>query len=209
MVVACGLALLLGNALQVFNIILQIGAGTGLLFLLRWFWWRINAATEITAMVVSFVVAVYFRAAATYGWVGGGLTDWERLLCIVVVTTAAWLAVTFLTRPTDEETLLRFYRTVQPGGPGWAAVRRRARKRGLDLPAEAPSDLPYALVCAALGAVGIYSLLFATGFFLYARPAMGLLFGGIAAASAGGLVALWPRLTFSRPKSPEDAPTGA
>jgi hypothetical protein len=206
MVVSCALALILENALQVFNIILQIGAGTGLLFLLRWFWWRINAATELTAMVVSFVIAVYFQAAGTLGWIGGGLTDWERLLFIVVATTAAWLAVTFLTRPTSEETLIRFYQTVKPGGPGWGPVFRRAKERGLDLEGETESDLPYALTCALLGAVGIYSLLFATGFVLYSRFGLGILFGAVAVAALSGIVALWPKLTFTRLAPPDEVP---
>jgi hypothetical protein len=153
-------------------------------------------------MIVSFCVAVYFQAAGTIGWVGGGLSDWERLIAIVLITTAAWLAVTFLTRPTHEDTLIRFYQTVKPGGPGWAPVFRRAKERGLDLEAETESDLPYALSCAALGAVGIYSLLFATGFVLYGRLGLGLLFGAVAVVTLSGIVALWPKLTFSRTDQP-------
>jgi hypothetical protein len=208
MVVSCALALILENALQVFNIILQIGAGTGLLFLLRWFWWRINAATELTAMVVSFCIAVYFQAAGSFGWMGGGYTDWERLIFIVIATTAAWLAVTYLTRPTDDETLIRFYQKVKPGGPGWEPVFRRAKERGLDLEAETESDLPYALTCAALGAVGIYSLLFATGFVLYSRFALGGLFTVVAVGALSGIVALWPKLTFTRRPASESEPAG-
>ena len=195
MVASCLLALTLENALQVFNIVLQIGAGTGLLFLLRWFWWRINAATELTAMVVSFVLAVYLQAAGAFGWVGGGLADWERLLFIVVVTTAAWLVVTFSTRPTEDETLVHFYQKVRPGGPGWAPVHRYAKKHGIDL-SEQPSDLPYAILCAVFGAVGIYSLLFATGFFLYGRVAWGAFFGVLALLAAVAVFRLWPRLRW-------------
>ncbi len=207
MVVSCALALILENALQVFNIILQIGAGTGLLFLLRWFWWRISAATELTAMVVSFCIAVYFQAAGSFGWMGGGFTDWERLIFIVIATTAAWLAVTYLTRPTDEETLIQFYQKVKPGGPGWEPVFRRAKERGLDLEADTESDLPYALTCAALGAVGIYSLLFATGFVLYSRFALGGLFAVVAVATLSGIVVLWPKLKFTRVAPAEGAST--
>lgn len=204
MTVACLLALLLENALQAFNIILQIGAGTGLLFLLRWFWWRINAATELTAMIVSFTIAVYFQVAGRFGWMGGGLADWERLLFIVVVTTIAWLAVTFSTRPTDDETLDRFYTTVQPGGPGWGPVVERLRAQGGDLDLDAPSDLPYALTCAVLGALGIYGVLFATGFFLAGRVGVGVLCTVIAGASLTGITALWPYLSFS--ETGEDLP---
>ena len=195
MVTACALALLLQNALQVFNLILQIGAGTGLLFLLRWFWWRINAATELTAMTVSFALAMYFLAATRYGWVGGGLADWERLLVIVAATTAAWLATTYATRPTDEAVLVRFYETIRPGGPGWRPIAAKAP----DVRAAEESDLPYALASAACGALGIYSLLFATGFFLYGRPALGALFAALAAAALFAIVKLWPKLRFGSP----------
>ena len=208
MVAACLLALVLENALQIFNIVLQIGAGTGLLFLLRWFWWRVNAATELTAMVVSFVLAVYLQVASAFGWIGGGLADWERLLVIVVVTTAAWLAVTFTTRPTEEETLVRFYQKVRPGGPGWAPVHRYAERHGIDL-SEQPSDLPYAILCAVLGAVGIYSLLFATGFFLYGRLAWGAFFAVLALLAGGAVLRLWPRLRWGLAKSETTTPEHA
>jgi Na+/proline symporter len=197
MTTACLLALILQNALQAFNIILQIGAGTGLLFLLRWFWWRINAATELTAMVVSFSLAIYFQAAGTFGWVGGGLADWERLVAIVAVTTVAWLSVTFLSRPTDEETLIDFYTTVRPGGPGWAPVVDELRARETDIDPDAPSDLPYALSCALFGVIGIYGILFATGFVLYGRLLLGVICAVIATGAIGGIVMLWPYLSFS------------
>jgi Na+/proline symporter len=195
MVVACTLALFLENALQVFNILLQIGAGTGLLFLLRWFWWRINAATELTAMIVSFLLAVYFQVAGRLGWPGGGLADWERLLYIVALTTAAWMIVAYTTAPTDPEVLKRFYRRIRPGGPGWRAVQAALLREGVAVETEA-SDLPYGLAAAVCGALGIYSVLFATGFFLYERPLTGLLFVAVAAVSFLGIYKLWPRLRF-------------
>ncbi|WP_456428396.1 sodium:solute symporter family protein [Rhodocaloribacter sp.] len=195
MVVACTLALFLENALQVFNILLQIGAGTGLLFLLRWFWWRINAATELTAMIVSFLLAVYFQVAGRMEWPGGGLADWERLLYIVALTTAAWVIVAYTTAPTDPEVLKRFYRRIRPGGPGWRAVQAALLREGVAVETEA-SDLPYGLAAAVCGALGIYSVLFATGFFLYERPLTGLLFVAVAAVSFLGIYKLWPRLRF-------------
>ncbi len=196
MVAACLLALALQNALQAFNIILQIGAGTGLLFLLRWFWWRINAAAELTAMVVSFVIAVYFQIAGAYGWAGGGFASGERLLFIVAVTTVAWLVAAYAARPTELDTLIDFYKKVQPGGPGWQPVIERAEARGVDMARTVPSDLPYGLASAALGALGIYSILFATGFFLYGRTATGLLFSVVGVAALVGVWRLWPRLAW-------------
>ena len=195
MVVACTLALFLENALQVFNIILQIGAGTGLLFLLRWFWWRINAATEITAMVVSFVIAVYFQIAGRFDLPGGDFADWQRLVTIVIITTIAWVLVAYTTKPTDEAVLLRFYRKIKPGGPGWHSILEKARQQGIQVET-APSDLPYALAAAVCGTLGIFSILFATGFFLYSRFGLGILFTVIAAAALFGIAALWKNLRF-------------
>ncbi|QXD16316.1 Na+:solute symporter [Rhodocaloribacter litoris] len=193
--VACTLALFLENALQVFNIVVQIGAGTGLLFILRWFWWRINAASELTAMVVSFVVAVYFQVAGRLDWPGGSLADWERLLVIVAVTTAAWVAVAYLTPATDPAVLRDFYRRIRPGGPGWRPVLEAARQDGRPVPAAA-SDLPHGLAAAACGALGIYSVLFATGFFLYGRLGLGTFFALTAGVALFALLRLWPRLRF-------------
>ncbi len=195
MVVACTLALFLENALQVFNILLQIGAGTGLLFLLRWFWWRINAATELTAMIVSFLLALYFQMAGRMGWPGGGLADWERLIYIVALTTVAWVLVAYTTAPTDPDVLKRFYRRIRPGGPGWRAVQAELLREGVAVETGA-SDLPYGIAAAVCGAFGIYSVLFATGFFLYEQPLTGLLFAAIAVASFVGIYKLWPRLRF-------------
>jgi Na+/proline symporter len=111
---------------QAFNIILQIGAGTGLIFILRWFWWRINAFSELSGMVVSFIVALYFELIYK-----GAMADWQKLVIGVGITTVSWLAVTFLTQPTSKETLQSFYRLVHPGGPGWKKVLRDAEAQGV------------------------------------------------------------------------------
>ncbi len=191
MILACGLALLLESALQGFNILLQIGAGTGLLLILRWFWWRINAYTEITAMVVSFLVAVYFQ------FIGGeGLLDWQKLVIGVAITTVAWLIVAYTTRATDENILRSFYARIQPGGPGWKPVLARARRDGEDIERGQGTDLPVALVCAALGAVAIYSALFTIGFIIYGDGLQSIVFGGISLAAWLGIIALWPKLRF-------------
>ena len=191
MVVACTLALYMENALQVFEIILQIGAGTGLLFILRWFWWRINAATELTAMIVSFVVAVYFQF---FG--GGGLDTWEKLVLGVGITTVAWLIVAYTTSPTDGAVLLRFYNSIKPGGPGWRPVIEAASQRGEEIDTTGGSDLPYALLSSVWGALAIYGILFATGFFIYGRVLAGILFGCVSLISLFALKRIWPRLRF-------------
>jgi SSS family solute:Na+ symporter len=187
MVVACTLALFLENALQVFNIILQIGAGTGLIFILRWFWWRINAEAELTAMIVSFVVALVFTFSG-----GMGLEGWEQLVAGVVVTTIAWVGAAYLFPSTDEETLQSFYRKIRPGGRGWTRV---AASVGADA-ADDGSDFPLAVVGMVLGAGMIYGALFATGYTLYGQYGPALVVGSLSAACMVGLMRIWPRIRF-------------
>jgi len=189
MAMAAALALGLQNALQAFTLILQIGIGTGLLFLLRWFWWRINAWSEITAMVVSF-----FHLVHPWLFPGAYLASAWQFLIGVAVTTAAWVAVTFLTRPTDEARLRSFYRLARPGGPGWRAVATRARADGEPLDAEGERwNVPQGLLCMLLGCISIYAALLATGFALYGEPAGAAALGTTAAVAAFLLVRVWRR----------------
>ncbi len=162
LVLACILAFSLESALGVFNVMLQIGAGTGLLYLLRWFWWRINALTELVAMAASFTVALLVPV------VGNNLESWQQLVAGVAVTTLCWLPCAYFGPQTDKAKLEAFYLKIRPGGPGWNPVRRSAM-RELQLPA-APS-LAKPVVAAFLGSAGIYSILFMTGSALYGRPA--------------------------------------
>ena len=190
MVLACGLALLLENSLQVFNIILQIGAGTGLLFILRWFWWRINAESELAAMIVSFLVAVYF----TYN--DHGLADWTRLTIGVGITTAAWMLVALFTPDTDRATLVSFYEKVRPAGPGWGPVAEEAHPAARDA-TRREDDMGASLLAVAAGAAAIYGVLFATGFVLYGRFGPAALSAAVSLAGVWLLTRLWPRLSFS------------
>jgi len=163
MVFACVLAPFLESAKSAFDLVLQIGAGTGLLFLLRWFWWRINAFSEITAMVVSFLVAVYFQVI-TPAMGGPALAQWQKLIIGIVLTTVAWVAVTFATKPTDDETLFRFCRLIRAGGPGWKAVEKRAEALGT--PIEKTSEkweVPSGLLCMTLACLAVYATMFAVG----------------------------------------------
>ena len=162
MAAAGGLALLLESALQTFNVMLQIGAGTGLLFILRWFWWRINPVSEITGMVVSFVVAIYF---VVHSYLGLSEISTSVQLCIGVgITTFSWVAATLLTKPSDSKTLRAFYRLVKPGGPGWRHVREEARADNDSIDDGPGWDLPQGLLCMFFECLAIYSTLFATGY---------------------------------------------
>ncbi|MDE2995744.1 MAG: Na+:solute symporter [Bacteroidota bacterium] len=188
MIVACTLALFLENALQVFNIILQIGAGTGLIFILRWFWWRINAEAELTAMIVSFAIAILFTMTDGFGMAG-----WQQLLAGVVITTICWVAAAFIFPATDEETLRSFYQRIRPGGRGWTDI---ARAVGADA-AEDGSDFPMAVLGMVFGAGMIYGTLFATGYTLYGQALPAVITGGLALACAVGMAKIWPRIRFA------------
>ena len=121
MVLAAIFALALSNALQAFQVLLQIGAGTGLIFILRWFWWRINAYTEISAMVISFAIALYFEFVnPRVGWITiPDDQEYLKILYGVGITTVVWLLVTLLTKPEKDEILLSFYKKVKPAAFGW------------------------------------------------------------------------------------------
>lgn len=198
MILAAMLALLLSNAVQAFHILLQIGAGTGLLFLLRWFWWRINAASEISAMVISFLVAVYFEFVHTRLGLPA-LIEWQKLVIGVSITTLGWVLVTLLTRPTAQETLLAFYCKIKPDGPGWQKVLAEARRAGDDLPVDSDekSDVPSTLLAVFFGITLVYSLLFSTGFWLYANLMPAVVTSLVAAISAGLLFRFSRGIKFS------------
>jgi Na+/proline symporter len=182
------LALLLENALQAFQILLQIGAGTGLLFLLRWFWWRINAWSELAAMVVSFVVALGVLVSHR---LDAGLAAWQELVIGVAITTVAWISVTLLTPPTDEETLRRFHRLARPGGPGWRAVIARAEAAGESLGDPGTGRLAKGVAGMLLGSLTVYAALFGTGYWLYGERGMAVTLLVAAALAAVWLLRLW------------------
>lgn len=114
-VIGCLMAPFIGSAKSGFDLMVQIGAGTGIIFLLRWFWMRINAWTEIIAMIVSFLCAVFFQLI----WPlisAEPLLFWEKLIWTILITTAAWLAATFFTKPENPEVIARFKALVRADG---------------------------------------------------------------------------------------------
>ncbi len=196
MIISGVVALLLQNALQAFKILLQIGAGTGLLFILRWFWWRISAISEITAMIVSFLVAVYFEFVHTaIGFLP--VEDWQKFLIGVGITTTAWITVTFLTKPTDSETLIKFYRLIKPGGPGWQKFLERLELEGkpvADLTSQTHKwDVPGSLLCVFLGCAAVYSALFSIGYWLYANYSTAIITTAVSLIAGVGLIRNWGR----------------
>jgi len=190
MIITALVALLLSNALQAFQILLQIGAGTGLLFLLRWFWWRINAASEISAMIISFLVAVYFEFMHVGVFGFPDWEDWLKLVVGVLITTLGWVVVTLLTPATRQDTLMKFYRKVYPGGPGWRHILNIAAGEGEDVAdlQGIPWDFPANMIKVLLGLFLVYSTLFATGFWLYNNVFAGVVSTIVALVSGGLLI---------------------
>ena len=194
MILSAGLALLLSNALQAFNILLQIGAGTGLIFILRWFWYRINVYSEITAMIVSFVVALYLQII--HPRLGFEVISSELQLIIgVSITTLIWVTVTLLTPTEDEKTLQEFYRKIQPGGPGWKKVVQQAKIDGINIEGKKGVwDVPTGILCMIIGSIAIYSILFSAGYFLYKDFNMAFGLMGISAIALYLLNMTWRKL---------------
>lgn len=192
---AAMVALWLQNALQAFQILLQIGAGTGLLFILRWFWWRINAACEIVAMIVSFLIAIYFQFFHATLMPGLPLESWQKLCLGVAITTLSWILAAILTRPTDTKTLRSFCRTINPGGPGWKKVFTEAEAANEKIVPEAEAtNLPLGILCMFVGTVAVYSALFAAGFWIYSNFVPAMILTVVAIAACVFLVSFWDKV---------------
>ena len=188
MVVAALVTYALGTAKQAFDLILSVGAGTGLIYLLRWFWWRVNAWSEVAAMVSSFVVAIGFAIAAKAGHPVPGHVS---LILTVAATTVVWVAVAYLAPPTDRQTLVSFYKLVRPAGPGWSHVRAEA---GIG---PSPDSLSLAMLGWVLGCAFIYSGLFGVGSALYGRTPQAIMWLVVFVVSGAGLLRILPRMWAS------------
>ena len=165
MFISSMIALYLDSALSAFKILLQIGAGTGLIFILRWFWWRINAYTEISGMIVSFLIALYFEFFHEIIFSFKLNTD-EQLIIGVFITTTSWLLVTYFTKPTNIIKLSEFYNLVKPKGVGWNGFLKLAKKNNIKINKQRGSFIPN-FISMLLGIVIIYCSLFLIGFILY------------------------------------------
>lgn len=207
------LALVLQNALQAFQYILMIGAGTGLIYILRWFWWRINAYSEISAMIAAGTFSMIFILIENFQMVRlddnmvdvfGMVTSmsyWNviKLLGTVILTSLTWIIVTLVTQPVDEEVLRSFYKRIRPGGPGWKRVVDRASAENIELIKEENLkwDVPTGILCMILGTMAIYSLLFTIGNLLYGNYSSALFLGVVATISGLLLARYWHKLRMA------------
>jgi len=191
MILSAFFALFLNNSLQAFGIILQIGAGTGLIFILRWFWYRINVYSELTAMIVSFLVALGFEFLFP-----NNLSVEEKLIIGVTITTICWFAVTLITPPSNIETLQNFYKKIQPGGPGWKKIIDISESNGIKIVGKKEKwDVPTGILCMVFGSISVYSILFGIGYILYSQTTTGLIFILISVVSVFILMKFWKRLS--------------
>ncbi len=189
----------LNNATQAFDILLLSGAGSGAIYLLRWFWWRINAWTEIAAMAFATVAAVVLVFFVKDEALATGLLDafTVKLLIAVAGTTAVWLITTFLTRPESLEVLQEFYLLTRPGGPGWKKVVERAASAGIILDHKEAGmkwEMPKQILMVFVGCVVIYGSLFSIGSFVYGENLTGIITGSVALAGTVLLFRLLDRL---------------
>jgi SSS family solute:Na+ symporter len=167
----------LSSVEQGWKLLIGLGAGTGLVFILRWYWWRLNAWSEISAMVASFITSVLL---ATYGYDlsnPASSTYAKTMLITVAVTTVVWLSVTLLTKPESNTTLDRFYRQVRPGGLGWRVVSRRLGFGDDPIPGGVLSWVNW-----LAGIAAVYCAVFSVGAFLTGSPVSGLVYAAIAIA---------------------------
>jgi len=184
-----GMVFLLDSAKDAFDIILQIGAGTGLLYLVRWFWWRVNAWSEVVAMLSSFAISMVFLVLAR---TGHPVSTHIALVLTVIATTICWVVTAYVGPETDRQVLIEFYRKVRPAGGGWEPIRVAA---GIAPGDTAPGDnIPMALLGWVAGCTAIWSALFTVGNFLYGRTSEALFLLGVFAVSGFVLLRVVQRL---------------
>ena len=176
-ILGAGLGLVLTNAGQAFELLLMIGAGTGLIYILRWFWWRINAFTEIMAMISSLCVAVILNFS------GFEIQGWLKITYGTFITTFVWMVSAFLSPPEDEETLRNFVHKVNPGGPGWSKFSVHESTE--------PWPVPKGILMMLFGSFSVYSFLIGVGQLIYGHILIGTLILFFGVASSFGLIRTW------------------
>ena len=180
---------ILNNATQAFDILLLSGAGSGAIYLLRWFWWRINAWTEIAAMIFATVMAIILVFVIPDEAVTTAVLDafTVKLLIAVGGTTIVWLLATFLTKPETNEILQKFYRLTHPGGPGWKKIVLEAASEGININEKEEGrkwELPKQILLVFIGCITIYSSLFSIGSLIYGEKINSIIYLAISAAGA-------------------------
>jgi hypothetical protein len=194
------LGLILTDAGQAFQLLLLIGAGTGPVYILRWFWWRVSAISEIAAMVGALIVSS-FVTWGLEGIIGSdamAANQWQIMLAGALATTVIWIAVTLVTKPTEKSVLIDFYARVQPGGPGWTQVAKDVEAAGKDLSLLKDGwDVPTGILCTLFGSAAVYTALFSTGYFIYGDIGNGAINLVISVVSFGLVMKLVKKLKMA------------
>lgn len=176
MICAALFSFYLKSAKDVFDLLLQIGAGTGLLFIIRWFWKRVNPYSEIAAMIISFIIAAFFFINKKLDIPLFEIAGYWQLIIGVVVTTIGWVIVTLFTKPTDANTLASFEQLI---------FGKKSKFH----------NIQYKIVGFLLGVIGTYSFLFATGYFIYSKTTIAIILSVISVGCAGILIKIWNKIT--------------
>lgn len=192
MVLAATLALRLSSVVEGFELLLKIGAGTGLVYILRWFWWRVNALSEIVAMLASASLTAFFFFVPTQ------LPNWQQTLVIVCATTFLWLLAAIFGPAESEEKLRSFCDRIHPGGPGWKRVIRRAHADGELLNLDCSWNMPSQIAFMLAGCIAIYGVLFSTGYLLYGQFGRGLITLILVAVALAVLKKTWPAVASGK-----------
>jgi len=199
MVCSALLALVLQNALQLFDVILMFGAGTGLIFILRWFWWRINAWTEIVAMFASGIISIILNFTPIGDILFNGDTgvfpEWAKFPGVVLLTTVIWVTAMYITKPESNDILRNFYKKIQPGGPGWTKVINDAKADNIEIVDDNEGwSVPSGILAMLLGCILIYSCLFATGYWIYGEVTLATITTVSAILSGYLLKGVWAKI---------------
>ena len=176
-ILGAGLGLILTSAGQAFNLLLMIGSGTGLIYILRWFWWRINAYTEIIAMISSLIIAGYMNFGDL------DIAAWMKIVYGACITTVVWVIATYITPPDDDETLQNFVNKIDPGGPGW--------KKYSNGVASDDWHVPKGILSMVLGCFSVYGLLLGVGQLIYGNFYPGIFICGLGTVSSIWLLKIW------------------
>ncbi len=176
-ILGAGLGLILTSAGQAFNLLLMIGSGTGLIYILRWFWWRINAYTEIIAMISSLIIAGYMNFGDL------DIAAWMKIVYGACITTVVWVIATYITPPDDDETLQNFVNKIDPGGPGW--------KKYSNGVASDDWHVPKGILSMVLGCFSVYGLLLGVGQLIYGNFYPGIFICGLGIVSSIWLSKIW------------------
>ena len=196
MILSAGLALSFTNALQIFDFILMFGAGTGLIFLLRWFWWRINAWSEIAAMISSGVFSLIFHFNNDFLFGNEGVFEnYLKFPLVVLLTTIVWFLVTLLTKPEDDKVLFEFYKRIQPKKEGWLSIINKAKESGIEIEkTNSSSSFSSGLLAVFIGCILVFSCLFATGNWIYGNYSLAMILTAISLVATFILIKLWRKI---------------